>query len=96
MEMLAVALSLTERLEVLEAELLKLGARHTTYGVRDEHYSTVGTAMLDMLAEVLGDAFTPATRQAWSDFYTFTADTMKRGAARAVKTPAPLNPVAQA
>ena len=95
MEMLAVALSLTERLEVLEAELLKLGARHTVYGVRDEHYITVGTAMLDMLSEVLGNDFTPPIRQAWSDFYTFTADTMKRGGRGTAKNRTSMNPVAQ-
>jgi hemoglobin-like flavoprotein len=60
---------------------MALGARHVAYGVREEHYATVGGAMLDMLAEVLGKHFTTATRQAWLGFYTFIAETMKRGAA---------------
>lgn len=83
MDMLGLALSLTEQPGKLETELMALGARHVGYGVRDEHYATVGGAMLDMLAEVLGKHFTPATRQAWLDFFTFMAETMKRGAAGA-------------
>ena len=81
MEMLGLALSLTEQPGALETELMASGARHVGYGVREEHYATVGRAMLDMLAEVLGRNFTAATQQAWLEFYTFIADTMKRGAA---------------
>ena len=81
MDMLGLALSLTEQPSQLETELMALGARHVGYGVKEEHYATVGGAMLDMLAEVLGKHFTTATRQAWLDFYTFIAETMKRGAA---------------
>ena len=82
-EMLALALSLSERPEGLETELRELGARHATYGVRDEYYQTVGQAMLDMLANVLAEELTPATQQAWTDFYAFMAATMMQGAARA-------------
>ena len=83
MDMLGLALSLTEQPGKLETELMALGARHVSYGVKEEHYATVGGAMVDMLAEVLGKQFTAATKQAWLDFYTFIAETMKRGAANA-------------
>ena len=76
-DMLGLALSLLTRPGAFEAELRELGARHRTYGVRDEHYETVGRAMLDMLAEVLGREFTPMVRDAWAKFYNFTAETMK-------------------
>ena len=82
-EMLALALSLSERPDGLRTELCELGARHATYGVRDEHYQTVGQAMLDMLACVLAEDLTPAALQAWTDFYAFMAATMKQGAAQA-------------
>jgi hemoglobin-like flavoprotein len=82
MDMLGMALSLTEKPGALEKELLNAGARHVRYGTLDEHYPTVGQAMLDMLAEVLGEEFTPATRQAWTEFYVYASDTMKRGAAK--------------
>jgi hemoglobin-like flavoprotein len=82
-EMLGVAISLTTKPGALEAELRELGARHAGYGVRDEHYDTVGGAMLEMLAEVLGAEFTPGVREAWATFYSATAKAMKRGAAEA-------------
>lgn len=80
-DMLALALILTDRPGALETELRECGARHVGYGVRDEHYATVGQAMLDMMAEVLGRDFTPATREAWAAFYHIAAEAMKRGAA---------------
>jgi hypothetical protein len=33
--------------------------RHVSYGVKDEHYDTVGKALLDTLAHAFGDDFTP-------------------------------------
>jgi hemoglobin-like flavoprotein len=83
MDMLGLALSLTGSPAALEAELIESGARHAGYGARDEHYTTVGQAMISMLEESLGDEFTPATREAWSAFYALASETMKRGAAQA-------------
>jgi hemoglobin-like flavoprotein len=83
MDMLGLALSLTSCPGALETELIESGARHAGYGARDEHYVTVGQAMITMLEESLGDEFTPATREAWIAFYTFASETMKRGAAQA-------------
>ena len=58
-----------------------LGRRHGGYGVRDEHYTTVGLALLWTLEQGLGDAFTPAVRDAWSAAYGWLAVTMQRAAA---------------
>ena len=77
MDMLSLALALLARPEALETELRELGARHRTYGVRDEHYETVGQALLQMLGDVLGSEFTPATHEAWAKFYGLMAETMK-------------------
>jgi len=82
-DMLGLALSLLTRPGALEVELRELGARHRTYGVRDEYYDTVGRAMLEMLADVLGAEFTPMVNEAWAKFYGFMAETMKSGAATA-------------
>ena len=81
MDMLAFAVGALEKPAALEKQLHQLGARHVMYGVRDEHYATVGQAILDMLAEVLGNKWTPALREAWLVFYVFTSGAMKRGAA---------------
>jgi hemoglobin-like flavoprotein len=60
-----------------------MGARHLDYGVKDEHYATVGAALIDMLSEVLGGKFTPQMREAWLALYGAVEATMKRGAADA-------------
>ena len=60
-----------------------LGERHVGYGVRDEHYDTVGQALLWTLAKGLGAVFTPEVKQAWIAAYTELSATMK-DAARAV------------
>ncbi len=81
MNMLALAVSLTDRPATLEGELRDLGARHVDYGTRDEHYAVVGAALLDMLATVLGEEFTPATRAAWEEFYGLVSKAMRQGGA---------------
>jgi hemoglobin-like flavoprotein len=85
MDMLGLAVSLATSPAVLERELRELGARHHGYGVRLEHYETVGRALLEMLAEVLDDACTPPVREAWTEFYQFIARTMQTGAATAMQ-----------
>lgn len=60
-----------------------LGARHVGYGVRAGDYRAVGEALLAALAVTLGEAFDPATRQAWSVAYNLMAETMLDGAAAA-------------
>jgi hemoglobin-like flavoprotein len=83
MDMIALAVSLTDRPASMEAELRELGARHVEYGTDDAHYPVVGAALLDMLAETLGEDFTPATKAAWTEFYGILANEMIRGAAMA-------------
>lgn len=83
-EMLALAVNMTDRPGALETELRELGARHLEYGTRDEHYDLVAEALLAMLSDVLGPAFTPATRSAWVSFYVYMAEAMKKGAAAAL------------
>lgn len=88
MEMLGLALSLLERPRAFEFELEGLGARHVGYGVRQEHYATVGQAMLHMLARVLDGEWTVGVRTAWTEFYGLIAEVMLRGAARVSDTSA--------
>lgn len=80
-DMLAALISMLERPLGLDMELRAMGARHVDYGVKDEHYATVGRGLIDMLAEVLGNKFTPQTREAWLELYGAVEATMKRGAA---------------
>lgn len=62
------------------APLRRLGARHVHYGVRDEHYVSVGTALLRTVGKGLGDRFTKEIEDAWIVLYTTVASIMKSGA----------------
>ncbi|MCE7989920.1 MAG: hemin receptor [Caldilinea sp. CFX5] len=53
-----------------------LGRRHAGYGVQAAHYQTVGAALLTTLGQGLGDAFTPAVKDAWSEVYGLLAEIM--------------------
>lgn len=57
-----------------------LGRRHVDYGVRNEHYVTVGVALLWTLEKGLGGAFTPEVRDSWLAAYTWLATLMKEAA----------------
>ena len=69
------------RLQELLSHTRALGARHVGYGVHVADYRTVGDALQAALAATLGDAFDPATRQAWVTAYSLVAETMLQGAA---------------
>ena len=79
--MISVAVGALERPERIERAVRELGRRHTAYGVRSEHYGTVGVALLWMLEKCLGEAFTPEVKRAWSDAYALLAGIMQDSAA---------------
>lgn len=53
----------------LRDTLFALGAKHVSYGVKDEMYGWVGESLLAALAEAAGDAWTPRVRDAWVAAY---------------------------
>jgi hemoglobin-like flavoprotein len=61
-----------------------LGERHSRYGVLDQHYDTVGAALLWTLEKGLGDAFTPPVKAAWTQTYSTLAQVMKEASAKCV------------
>ena len=61
-----------------------LGQRHTSYGVRPEHYATVGQALLQTLQTAIGPAYTSEVREAWTATYVLLASTMQSEAPQAV------------
>ena len=65
-----------------------LGRRHDAYGVRPEHYATVGEALLWTLHRALGDAFDDATRTAVADAFAALAGAMAGGTAAIAHRPA--------
>jgi hemoglobin-like flavoprotein len=76
MSALATAAAALERPDQLLPVVRQLGVRHIQYGVREEHYATVGAALLWTLEKGLGAGFTPAVRNAWTATYTLLANTM--------------------
>ena len=84
MQMLGAAVRLLDHPQSLIPVLENLGRRHVDYGVRDEHYATVGQALLDTLSAALGNIFTPDVREAWASLYGVVATTMQRAAAEVV------------
>ncbi len=76
MTMIATAVASLERIETLVPAVRQLGARHAGYGVTEEHYGTVGAALLWTLEKGLGPEFTPAVREAWTTTYSLLANTM--------------------
>ena len=82
MQMLTAAVKGLSRLDRLVPVVEDLGRRHAGYGVADEHYDTVGAALLWTLEKGLGTAFTPDVKEAWVTVYTLLATTMKNAAAK--------------
>jgi hemoglobin-like flavoprotein len=85
MSVLNSAVSGLSDLDALAPVLRNLGARHVNYGVQDEHYVTVGTALLTTLSAGLGDKFTDEVREAWTAAYGLLADVMQFGAMEALR-----------
>lgn len=69
-----------DRLDQLVPALEALARRHVGYGVTDEHYETVGVALIWTLQKGLGDAFTPSVANAWVTAYGLIASVMKAAA----------------
>ena len=83
MKMVGTAVNGLDRLDEIVPAVQQLGVRHIAYGVKNEHYNTVGTALLWTLETGLGDAFTEDTKDAWATLYGVLADTMKSAATEA-------------
>src|SRR5262245_30195872 len=75
MKMLAVAVAALDDVEKILPAVEDLGRRHVQYGVKREHYETVGAALLWTLEEGLGDQFTPRVKEAWTALYQLVATT---------------------
>lgn len=80
MESLRYTIATLEKPAELVPVLEGMGRRHVTYGTKNEHYALVQQAMLQMLSEVLGPRYTPATAAAWREALAFVSAAMQRGA----------------
>jgi hemoglobin-like flavoprotein len=55
--------------EHLSEHLRLLGQQHVAYGVQPEHYAAVGAVFEEAFADFLGENWTPAHQQAWSNAF---------------------------
>lgn len=83
MSMITMVVRGMARLDELVAGIENLGRRHVAYGVRDEHYATVGAALLWTLEQGLGPNFTDEVKEAWTATYMLLAGVMQNGARQA-------------
>lgn len=79
MMMLGYAVGTLDRIEVFEPSLEELGRKHVAHGVRDEHYETVGNALILTFRKMLGASLTAELETAWIAAYILIAGTMQSG-----------------
>lgn len=60
----------------------ELGATHVSYGVTDEMYPLVGECLIAALADLCGDAWTPAHEDSWAEAYGALTSLALAGASR--------------
>ncbi|ESP91075.1 MULTISPECIES: globin family protein [Pseudoalteromonas] len=80
MATLKVAVNSLDDLDALVPVLQKLAERHVNYGVKPEHFTLVGNALLYTLKKGLGSDWNSELRQAWIDVFKVVATVMKNHA----------------
>jgi hemoglobin-like flavoprotein len=76
MVMLGTAVNGLSHLDSLMPVVCMLGERHAGYGVKVEHFTPVGSALLWALEQGLGDDFTPDVADAWATAYGLLSQAM--------------------
>ena len=77
--MLSYVIAKLDKLDDIMDEVTKLARRHDAYGVKPEHYTAVGSALLWTLEQGLGAAWNEELELAWTDVYTVLAGAMMAG-----------------
>jgi hemoglobin-like flavoprotein len=75
--MISTAVSSLHNPDKLIPAVRDLGSRHRGYGVTEQHFETVGNALIWTLSRGMGSQFTPETREAWTKVYTVLSEVMK-------------------
>jgi hemoglobin-like flavoprotein len=76
MTMIDTAVSHLDDLESVIPAVQDSGRRHVGYGVKEEDYAKVASALLWTLEQGLGDAFTDEVKEAWTVTYMTLANVM--------------------
>ena len=78
LQVLSVAIAGLDDLNRLIPIVEELGRRHAGYGVKDEHYDSVGAALIWTLQKALGPAWNSETAAAWTEVYGMLSGVMRR------------------
>jgi hemoglobin-like flavoprotein len=78
LQVLGMAVSSLDNLGPLTRAVEDLGRRHASYGVKDEHYDSVGVALLWTLEQKLGRDWTAEVAEAWTEVYGLLSGIMRR------------------
>lgn len=76
MATLAVVVGGLKDLDAILPAAQALAVKHVAYGVRAEHYTPVGEALIWTLEQGLGEAFDAPTREAWLAAYSTLSGVM--------------------
>ena len=76
MAMINYVISKLDKLEDILHEVAKLAKRHVSYGVKPEHYSVVGEALLWTLEKGLGEKWNNEIEEAWTICYQVLSSAM--------------------
>lgn len=74
MQTIVVVVNGLDDLSPLIPAIQNLARRHVTYSVTQEHWLSVGSALLWALEDAFGAAFTNEVREAWAAAYSLIAD----------------------
>ena len=75
-EMLSVIVGRLDKLEELTRDIRQLAIRHVQYGVKEQHYKVVGTALLWTLQQGLGNDWNEKVGEAWAACFQILSETM--------------------
>src|SRR5699024_12787900 len=64
-----------DNFEPIQSMVTRVAEKHRALNVKPEQYPVVGTALLDAVKKVLGDAATEDIVEAWEKAYQYIADT---------------------
>ena len=75
-EMLSIIVGRLDNLDELTEEIKQLAIRHVQYGVKEQHYKAVGTALLWTLQQGLGKDWDEEVKEAWASCFNILSTTM--------------------
>ena len=74
--MISYVIAKLDKLEDIIDEVGKLAQRHNSYGVRPEHYTIVGNALIWTVEQGLGENWNQPVKEAWIECYTILSTAM--------------------